>query len=201
LPPLAFMIGGMADATQILEAVRAGRSDAAAELFPLVYDELKRVARAQMAGEGVGHTLQATALVNETYLRLFGAGGSAWENRRHFFAAAGEAMRRILIEHARAKRALKRGGGQERVDLESALPLTPPCENLDELLELDGALARFEQEDPGKAALVKLLHFAGMSLSEAAAACEISLSTAKRHWTYARAWLRDAVGGSERKSQ
>jgi RNA polymerase sigma factor (TIGR02999 family) len=185
----------MSDVTQILSRIDSGDAGAAEQLLPLVYDELKRLARRHMAGERVEHTLQATALVHESYLRLFGGGALQCASRRHFFGAAAEAMRRILVEHARARHSLKRGGGRQRLDLADAVPVVPPCDNLDELLELDAALERLEREDAGKAELVKLLHFAGLTLDEAAAAQGISRSAAYRQWLYARAWLRDAIGG------
>ena len=149
-----------------------------------------------MAQERAEHTLQATALVHEAYLRLVKDEGPHWEGRGHFFAAAAEAMRRILIEHARSKNALKRGGQRERVELDDDLPpIASPCDNLDDLLALDEALDRLAQEDPGKAQLVKLLYFAGLNLDEAAAALGIGRTTAYRHWLFARAWLHDAIAG------
>ena len=187
---------GMSDATRLIHAINQGDKQATAELLPLVYDELKRLARIQMAGEGAAHTLQATALVHEAYLRLIGEAAAPWENRRHFFAAAAEAMRRILIDHARAKHTQKRGGGRQRVPLDdNEAGFTLPVDNLDELLELDAALDRLECEDASKAELVKLLHFAGLTLDEAAAALGVSRSAAYRQWLYARAWLRDAIAG------
>jgi RNA polymerase sigma factor (TIGR02999 family) len=185
----------MTDVTQILSRIESGDAAAAKELLPLVYEELRRLARAQMANERAEHTLQATALVHEAYLRLVGDADSQWDGRGHFFAAAAEAMRRILVEHARAKSAIKRGGNFERFELDDFPPIVMPCDDLDELLELDAALERFAREDAGRAELVKLIYFAGLSLSEAAAVQGISRNTAHRHWTYARAWLRDAITG------
>jgi RNA polymerase sigma factor (TIGR02999 family) len=187
---------GMSDATQLIHAINQGDKQATAELLPLVYDELKRLARVQMAGEGASHTLQATALVHEAYLRLVGETPAPWDGRRHFLAAAAEAMRRILIDYARAKHTQKRGGGRQRVPLDdNEAGFTLPVDNLDELLELDAALDRLECEDSSKAELVKLLHFAGLTLDEAAAALGVSRSAAYRQWLYARAWLRDAIAG------
>jgi RNA polymerase sigma factor (TIGR02999 family) len=181
----------MSDVTRILEAINAGDSLAASALLPLVYDELRRLAAAQMAGEKAGHTLDATALVHEAYLRLVGderRGSSppSWHSRGHFFAAAAEAMRRILIERARQRSALKRGGGRQR------LPMTDLAQVVhtpDGLLAVDEALERFSRDDPQKADLVKLRFFAGLTMPEASAALGISLATAERWWTYAKAWL------------
>jgi RNA polymerase sigma factor (TIGR02999 family) len=185
----------MSDVTQLLSRIESGDSAAAAQLLPLVYDELRRLARAQMANERAEHTLQATALVHEAYLRLVGDADPQWDGRGHFFAAAAEAMRRILVDHARVKNSLKRGGNFERVDLDDFPPIVAANSDFAEVLELDAALDRFAQEDPAKAELVKLVYFGGLNLSEAAAARGISRVTAHRHWVYARAWLRDAVGG------
>jgi RNA polymerase sigma factor (TIGR02999 family) len=186
----------MSDVTQLLNAISLGDRQAAGRLLPVVYDELRRLARARMAQERGDHTLQATALVHEAYLRLLGDADPHWDGRGHFFAAAAEAMRRILIEHARAKSAAKRGGQHERVKLSDDLsPIAAPCDNLDDLLALDEALSRLAVADPAKAELVKLLYFAGLNLDEAAAAQGISRTTAYRHWQFARAWLHDAMGG------
>lgn len=187
----------MSDVTRLLAAIDQGDSQASAKLLPLVYDELRRVARSQMARERAGHTLQATALVHEAYLRLLGDEAGRWDGRGHFFAAAAEAMRRILIEHARSKHAAKRGGKHERAQLSEDLPpIASPCENVDDLLALDEALDRLAQTDAAKAELVKLLYFAGLNLEEAAAVQGISRTTAYRHWQFARAWLHDAMGGA-----
>ena len=176
--------------TQILEALAAGNSQAAGELLPLVYEELRRVAAAQLRQERPGQTLQATALVHEAYLRLVG-GETSWENRRHFFAAAAEAMRRILIDRARRKRRVRHGGGRQRVELEADdLAIDAPSV---ELLALDEALDRLAAEDPQKAELVKLRYFAGLNEQEAADVLGISRATAARHWAYARAWLFDSL--------
>jgi RNA polymerase sigma factor (TIGR02999 family) len=188
---------GMSDVTRILEQIEAGDPSAAEQLLPLVYDELRKLAAAKMAGESPDHTLQATALVHEAYVRLVDVGEPTdWNSRGHFFAAAAEAMRRILVEQARRSQSLKGGGRLNRVALEdAAAPEEPPP--LD-LLDLDEALARLEQEEPDKAKLVKLRYFAGLSLEEVAEALGVSTATAKRHWVYARAWL---YGQLKEKSQ
>jgi len=188
----------MSDVTQILQAISQGDAQAASQLLPLVYQELRRLARAHMANERPEHTLQATALVHEAYLRLVKDEMPHWDGRGHFFGAAAEAMRRILIDHARAKNALKRGGQHERVDLNGDLPpIASPCDNIDDLLALDDALDKLAKEDPGKAQLVKLLYFAGLNLDEAAAALGIGRTTAYRQWLFARAWLHDSIAGKE----
>jgi RNA polymerase sigma factor (TIGR02999 family) len=187
----------MSDVTRLLTAIEQGDRDASAALLPVVYEELRRIARGRMANENAGHTLQATALVHEAYLRLIGGSNVHFDGRGHFFTAVAEAMRRILIEHARKKNALKYGGGHQRVELDNELPLiSTRCENADELLALDEALQKFEREDPDKAQLVKLLHFAELNLEEAAAALGISRTTAYRQWVFARAWLHDAMSES-----
>ncbi|HEY4234770.1 MAG TPA: sigma-70 family RNA polymerase sigma factor [Lacipirellulaceae bacterium] len=186
----------MSEVTRLLVAIGDGDRHATEELLPLVYQELRRLARSKMAQERGEHTLQATALVHEAYLRLVGDDDAKWDGRGHFFAAAAEAMRRILIEHARSKNAQKRGGDLGRVALEDLLPeIACPVENLDELLEINDALDRLAEFDSSKAELVKLLYFAGLNLEEAAAAQGISRTTAYRHWLFARAWLYDAIAG------
>jgi RNA polymerase sigma factor (TIGR02999 family) len=183
----------MSDVTRLLDAAAAGNRHAAAELLPLVYDELRRLAAARMAAEPPGHTLNATALVHEAYLRLVGpADANRWDGRGHFFAAATEAMRRILVDAARRKRRPKHGGGRRRSDLPDVPADPDPA--ADQLLALDGALTRLAAEDPDAARVVELRHFAGLSIEDAAAALGVSRATAYRHWTYARAWLRDALG-------
>src|SRR5262245_13530802 len=182
----------MADVTRLIDAAAAGDPGAAAELLPLVYDELRRLAAGHLARERPGQTLQATALVHEAYLRLVGPDpGRPWNGRGHFFAAAAEAMRRILVEAARRKGRERHGGGRRRVALDDAPP--DPNGRADDLLALDDALAALAAEDPAKAELVKLRYFAGLTLEEAAACRGISLATAKRHWAVARAWLYDAL--------
>jgi RNA polymerase sigma factor (TIGR02999 family) len=182
----------MSDVTRLLDAAVAGDRKAAADLLPLVYEELRQLAAARLAAESPGQTLQATALVHEAYLRLIGrVDEPRWENRGHFFAAAAVAMRRILVEAARRKQSHKHGGQRRRVDL-SELPAQPELAD-EQLLALDEALTRFAVEDPVAARVVELRHFAGLSIEEAAATLGLSRATAYRHWTYARAWLRDAV--------
>jgi RNA polymerase sigma factor (TIGR02999 family) len=185
----------MSEVTHILKALEQGQAHAAAELLPLVYDELRRLAAWRLANEQPGQTLQATALVHEAYLRLVGKDDPQWNGRRHFFGAAAEAMRRILLENARRKRRLKHGGQMERVELtESNLPAPLPD---DELLALDEALDRFAQVDPRAAELVKLCFFAGLTQEQAAKELGVSLSTAERTWAYARAWLFREIRGAE----
>ena len=178
------------DFTSIFEAVERGDPAAADLLLPVVYEELRNLAAAKLAHEKPGQTLQATALVHEAYLRLVGPGGASrsWPSRRYFFAAAAESMRRILIEKARSKGRLKRGGLSKRVDLDSTCEVTDAPPELD-LLALDEALSKFSTIEPAKAELVKLRFFCGMTMPEAAAAMEISLATAGRYWTFARSWL------------
>lgn len=178
----------MGDVTRILSALNEGDPRAAEELLPLVYDELRKLAATYMDRESPGHTLQATALVHEAFLRLLGSGEDiGWNSRGHFFGAAAEAMRRILIENARRKQRRKHGGGRRRVSLDMACDaMQVPSE---ELLALDEALTRFAAVDPVKAKLVELRFFAGMTIPETAAAMGISTATANRYWTFARAWL------------
>jgi RNA polymerase sigma factor (TIGR02999 family) len=182
----------MADVTQILSSVAAGDPRAAAELLPLVYDELRKLAAARLADERPGQTLQPTALVHEAYLRLVGGGQPQdWNGRGHFFAAAAEAMRRILINRARDRHRLKRGGGRNRVALDAlAESATAPD---DALLDLDDALDRLARSHPQAAELVKLKFFAGLTLHEAASALSLPARTTDRLWAFARAWLADAL--------
>jgi RNA polymerase sigma factor (TIGR02999 family) len=178
----------MNEVTRILAASEPGDPHAAEQLLPLVYDELRKLAAERLAQETPGQTLQATALVHEAYLRLVqGASGRHWDNRGHFFAAAAEAMRRILINRARDKHRLKRGGGWKRLDLEHLAVVEDASD--DELLALDEALERLEQENQPCAALVKLRFFAGLTLDEAADALGLARRTADRYWAFARAWL------------
>ena len=177
----------MSEVTQILTALEHGRNEAAEELLPLVYAELRRLAAYYLSRERPGQTLQATALVHEAYLRLVGSEEPRWEGRRHFFAAAAEAMRRILIEVARHKNPPKHGSGLERIDLQDIqLADVPPAE---ELLALDEALTRLAAVDPETAELVKLRFFAGLTEGQAAELMGMSRRTAARAWAYARAWL------------
>jgi RNA polymerase sigma factor (TIGR02999 family) len=189
----------MNDVTRILSAIEQGDPQAAAQLLPLVYDELRHLAAQKLSHETPGQTLDATALVHEAYLRLVdGDEGQRWDNRGHFFAAAAEAMRRILVENARRKKRERHGGGRQRLDLAEVDPTasTPP----DELLALDEALTRLAEEDPQAAEVVKLRYFAGLSVEEAAQALGISRAQAYRQWTYAKAWLRCVVRGGEESS-
>ncbi len=182
------MLGGMADVTQILAAIEQGNPRAAGELLPLVYDELRKLAAARLAQEKPGQTLHATVLVHEAYVRLVGAADAPkWNGRGHFFAAAAEAMRRILVESARRKGRIKHGREHQRVDLDSGC-LVSDAPSLD-LLALDEALTKFAQAEPTKAQLVELRFFAGLTMPEAAAALNISLATAERYWTFAKSWL------------
>jgi RNA polymerase sigma factor (TIGR02999 family) len=182
----------MSQVTRILSAVEQGDPHAAEQLLPLVYDELRKLAAQKLAQEKPGQTLQATALVHEAYLRLVDADKAQnWDSRAHFFAAAAEAMRRILIDQARRKRRPKHGGGRKRISLDQALSLgTVPN---DDLLALDESLAKLACDEPSKAELVKLHYFGGLSLEEAGKVLGISHRTAKRHWAYARAWLYAAI--------
>ena len=177
----------MSDVTHILDRAQSGDPKAAEELLPLVYEELRKLAAIRMANEPAGQTLQATALVHEAWLRLVGSEAQVWSNRYHFFAAAAEAMRRILIDNARRKQRPKHGHGWQRVDLDQVNVAIQTDD--DTLLLVDEALTRLEQEDPQKAELVKLRYFAGMTIPEAGKALGLSESTAKRLWTYARAFL------------
>ena len=181
--------------TQILQAAETGDPDAAAKLLPVVYGELRRLASAEMRHERSDHTLQTTALVHEAYLRMLGAQNPPWNDRAHFFRAAAEAMRRILIEHARKRRRIKRGGDRVRVSL-SDLKLGV-AEDPDTILALDDALGRLDKQDPRAADVVRLRFFAGLSVEETAKALEVSERTVKREWSFARAWLFDALGGTE----
>jgi RNA polymerase sigma factor (TIGR02999 family) len=176
------------DVTQMLGALERGDPHAAGRLLPLVYDELRKLAAQRMAQEPPGQTLQPTALVHEAYLRLVGQGDPGWESRGHFFAAAAEAMRRILVENARRKQTVKHGGEQKRVDLFDDQVMAPPPD--ERLLALDEALERFAREQPRMAELVKLRFFAGLPVEQVAVLLGISPRTAKRDWTFARAWLR-----------
>ena len=177
----------MSDVTRILSAIELGDEKATDELLPLVYDELRILADQKLSHEPPGQTLQATALVHEAYLRLVAGADQGWNSRGHFFKAAAEAMRRILVENARRKQRLKRGGKRERSVLDEAA-ITTHEPDID-LLALDEALAKLETDDPEKAHLVKLRYFAGLSIEQAAEILGISIATANRHWSYARSWL------------
>jgi RNA polymerase sigma factor (TIGR02999 family) len=182
------MLAVMDDVTQILSRIESGDPTAAEQLLPLVYDELRKLAGAKLSHEKPGQTLQATALVHDAYIRLVDVEKAQhWDSRRHFFAAAAEAMRRILVESARRKARVKHGGGHHRVDLVEVATFTDGPE--DELVALDDVLARLAALEPEKAELVKLRYFGGFSIDEAADLLHISRTTAKRYWAYARAWL------------
>ncbi len=174
--------------TQILQALQSGdEAHTAEELLSLVYDELRKLAAARLSNEPEGQTLQPTALVHEAWIKLFGSDHQSWNGRGHFFGAAAEAMRRILIDRARKRNRIRHGGGLQRINLDAVDIAATTGDGT--LLELDAALEKFAQESPAKAELVKLRYFAGLTLKDAAEVQNISLATAKRHWAYARAWL------------
>ena len=184
----------MSEITHILSAIEQGAPCAAEQLLPLVYDELRRLAAQKLAQEKPGQTLQATALVHEAYVRLVGSGEQRWDNRGHFFAAAAEAMRRILIDRARHKRSTKRGGGRKKLDIDAvdlATQATP-----DQLLAINDALTKLAREDAAAARLVELRYFAGLTVEEAGKVLGMSTATAYRHWKYARAWLHSELLGA-----
>ena len=177
----------MSEVTRLLDAAAGGDRQAAADLLPLVYDELRELAAARMGDESPGHTIQPTALVHEAYLRL--VGDQTFDHQGHFFAAAAEAMRRVLIDHARRRRRTKRGGGRARVELDEAAAPDPD----ERLLALDEALTRLAVEDPVAARVVELRQFAGLGHEQIAATLGTTVYVARQKWTYARAWLRDAL--------
>lgn len=182
------MLDLMNEVTRILSAIEQGEPHAAEQLLPLVYDELRRLAGERMAQERPGQTLQATALVHEAYVRLVDVDRAKhWNTRGHFFAAAAEAMRRILVEKARHRQRIRHGGDRQRVNLDEACPVVLPPS--DDLLALDDALTRLAARDPVRAELVKLRFFAGLTMPEVALALGLSLATAERHWTFVRVWL------------
>jgi RNA polymerase sigma factor (TIGR02999 family) len=186
----------MTDVTRILSAIEHGDPRAAEQLLPVVYEELRKLATQKLAQEKPGQTLQATALVHEAYLRLVDTKAAAhWNSRGHFFAAAAEAMRRILVESARRKRSRKRGGDQHRIDLNLLAATSPPRH--DDLLDLDAALTQLAAADPQAAELVKLRYFAGLTVPEAAAVLGVSPRTADFLWAYARAFLLRSLGGKD----
>jgi len=180
----------MSDVTRILNAIERGDAKATDELLPLVYEELRLLAAQRMSQEAPGHTLQATALVHEAYVRLVGLEQQSWRSKGHFFVAAAEAMKRVLIDHARQKKSLKRGGDRERVPLDEAVGRLDSERLSDDLIDLDEALEKLSQRDKVKADLVKLRYFAGLTGEQAAAALDISHATAERYWDYASSWLR-----------
>jgi len=183
----------VSDVTRILEAIQAGQTQAAGELLPLVYDELRRIAAAKMAQEQPGHTLQPTALVHEAWLRLGGDAQPAWQSRAHFFAAAGEAMRRILVESVRRKCRQKRGGGLELQSLDATEIEVPTRAPQDEILAVHDALDRLASEEPAAAEVVKLRYFVGLPLPQAAEALQLSPRTATRLWAFARVRLKQLI--------
>lgn len=183
------------DITRILQSIDDGDTDATRHLLPLVYDELRKLAARKLSHESPGQTLQPTALVHEVFLRIVGdINSTKWDSRGHFFAAAAESMRRILIENARRKKAAKRGGSGGRIELDDEVAFIN-ADEVDELLELDQALIRLAENDKQLAQLVELRYFAGLSIEETAKVLNISPSTAKRNWAYARAWLRREIDG------
>jgi RNA polymerase sigma factor (TIGR02999 family) len=184
----------MSDATILLDAIQKGDAKAADQLLPLVYEELRRLAASRMAKEAAGQTLQPTALVHEAWLRLGGDPNSKFENRAHFFAAAAEAMRRILIDRARQRRAVRHGGGQQRVELELVDPPFPGDD--DQFLAVNEALDNLAATHPLEAEVVKLRYFVGLTHDEVAAALGISVRTVKYYWAHARAWLFKEIGGA-----
>ncbi len=182
----------MTDVTQILSAIEQGDRSAAEQLLPLVYGELRKLAASKMAQEAPGQTLQATGLVHEAYLRLVDVEKAQhWNSRGHFFGACAEAMRRILVENARRKQQLKHGGGLQRVDLDQAAEVTNASP--EQLLALEDALSKLDQDDPTAAKIFKLHYFAGLSVEQAAELLGVSRATAYRHWTFARAWLQSQM--------
>jgi RNA polymerase sigma factor (TIGR02999 family) len=186
----------MAEVTYLLSAVDSGNSLAAQQLLTLVYDDLRRLAARRLSHEAPGQTLEPTALVHEAYLRLVGAKGAQWQGRAHFFAAAAEAMRRILVESARSKRRLKRGGDRTRLPIEEAELLAP--EPREDVLAIDEALTELAATEQAAATLVQLRYFGGLSIPDAAHVLGVSPRTAERLWTFARAWLRERVQGAGR---
>ena len=182
--------------TQILQSISSNRNEATEKLLPAVYDQLRAMAAGKLSGEAHGHTLQPTALVHEAYLKLLGSIEDSWESRSHFFGAAAEAMRRILVDYARTKKRIKRGGNLRRVSLDKNEPLEMEARHPEELIELDTALDRLAELEPEKAKLVTLRFFAGMTMKEAADSLGMSLRTAERNWAFARAWLQDEISQS-----
>jgi RNA polymerase sigma factor (TIGR02999 family) len=186
----------VSDVTRVIEAVQRGDPKAADQLLPLVYEELRKLAASKMANEAAGNTLQPTALVHEAWLRLVGNENPKFAGRAHFFAAAAEAMRRILIDRARRKAALRHGGGQQRVDLEKIDLASPNAD--DQLLAVNEALDKLAAQDPIEAQLVKLRYFVGLTVEEAASLLEISPRTARNYWAHARTWLYHEIAIRDR---
>ena len=184
----------MSEVTRLLNAIERGDSKAADELLPLVYEELRRLAAMKMAQQPPGQTLQATALVHEAYLRLIASERQNWEGRRHFFAAAAEAMRHILVDNARRKQRLKHGGHQQRLDVDEIEIAAPSAD--EKLLLVDEVLEKLAAEDPLKAEVVKLHYFVGLTHAETAELLKVSEKTVRRHWNYARVWLYQAIAAA-----
>ena len=184
----------MSDVTRILNAIEAGDTRAADKLLPLVYEELRLLAAQKLSQEKPGQTLQATALVHEAYIRLVGAEAQDWKSRGHFFRAAAEAMRRIIIDNARRKSSLMRGGNHQKVELSEIVLTSDAQPHLEDLIALDEAIEKLARTDKVKSELVKLRYFAGLTIEQVAGVLDISPATAKRYWTYARAWLIREIG-------
>ena len=184
----------MTDVTRILNAIEKGDIQAADQLLPFVYEELRFLAAQKMSQELPGQTLQATALVHEAYVRLVGDGPQNWDSRGHFFAAAAEAMRRILVENARRKKSQKLGGRRKKIELKEAVLIPEDDSQTDELIALNEALSKLAEQDKTKTELIKLRFFAGLTIEQTAKILGISVATAKRYWTYARAWLIREIG-------
>ena len=184
----------MSDVTRILNAIEQGDDNAADKLLPLVYEELRHLAARKLSRESPGQTLQATALVHEAYIRLVGEEVQDWKSRRHFFRSAAEAMRRILVDNARRKKSLKHGGEHQKIDLDEASLKQDNAPSVDNLIALDEALSRLSEEEKTRAEVVKLRYFAGLSVEQTADILEISPTTVKRYWAYARAWLLREIG-------
>jgi RNA polymerase sigma factor (TIGR02999 family) len=199
-PPTDIPVAQQQQVTRLLNDAQHGGMDAARQLFPLVYQQLRELARRRMAAERAEHTLEATALVHEAYVRLVGGEPIAWEGRQHFFLVAAEAMRRILIDHARARSGPRRGGDRRRVPLNNVLDLAAAADdNLPEILALDDAVSRLDKVSPTVAAVVRLRFYAGLSVEETADALQISPRTVKREWTYGRAWLARELGAFDQE--
>ena len=191
----------MTDVTRILNAIEQGDAKASDKLLPLVYEELRLLAAQKLSQEKPGQTLQATALVHEAYLRLVGAESRNWDSRGHFFAAAAEAMRRILVDNARRKRAMRRGGAHRKIDLDQAALTSEEDPQSEQLVALDEALTKLAETDKIKAEMVKLRYFAGLTGEQAAKVLGISEATAERYWDYARSWLRLEMAGGDGTTQ